>query len=185
MDDGTLDSSYHEAAHAVFHYEQFRVYRNLPVRYVSVGTEEHPERHDFCATTTPANPDPSMCLSQASNFIAAEYAVYKRRGEALPRLSLDEFVAIVRDYEELGKDGQYDPDEMAALAMLRKAADWPGNPWGDLESCYEMACDTAAINLEIWWPKIVAVAEEFSKMGYLDGEEVVRLIEAVHYGEEA
>jgi hypothetical protein len=66
--------------------------------------------------------------------------------------------------------------------MLRIAAS--AEYYGDLEACYTMALASAAQDVELWWPEIVAVAEPLREKGRLDGEECAELIESADYGEE-
>jgi hypothetical protein len=119
----------------------------------------------------------------AVGLFAAEYAVYQMRGEALPRKTFEKFVADaeveIEEAESLGYDSDFsEPDDVRALRLLRRVASWRDNPWGDLEACYEAACSTAAQDLELRWPEIQAVAERLLEIGYLDGDECVRIIEA-------
>jgi hypothetical protein len=47
-----------------------------------------------------------------------------------------------------------------------------------------MAVASAARDVELWWPEIVAVAERLRETGRLDGEACVVLIESADYREQ-
>lgn len=168
------DTCYHEATHAVFNY-----YANLTIRYVRVTAE----LDAICVSAQPVEPYPRQAMDYAVGLFAAEYAVYHMRGEVIPSKTFEEFVADAEAAIEEAESMGYDPDvpqadDVSALRLLRRAASWRDNPWGDLEACYEAACSTAAQDLELQWPEIQALAERLSETGYLDGDECVRIIEA-------
>jgi hypothetical protein len=170
-----IDTCYHEATHAVFYY-----HASFTIRRVYVTERLNAE----CVCAVPVEPYPYQALALASGLIAAEYAVYRRLGREVRPAPFEKFtneaevVLEMRQYGEPEGEG----DEGYALEMLRIMAEsgW----YGEIEDCYRLACDTAILNLGLWWPEIVAVAERLREEGRLDGEECVGLIESADYGEE-
>jgi hypothetical protein len=168
-----VDTCYHEAAHAVFDY-----HARLTIRHVYV-TEEGDA---MCVSAVPVNPYPWQAMDHAVGLFAGEIAVYRRRGCQRPFVPFDEFVSDEDAYEELAELEGTEGDDLQALKMLRIAAS--SEIYGDLEACYTMALARATLNVEVWWPEIVTVAERLRETRYLDGEECARLIESADYGEE-
>jgi hypothetical protein len=143
-----VDTCYHEAAHAVFDY-----HARLPIRQVFV-TEE---LDAMCVSGVPVNPHPWQAMEQSVGLFAGEIAVHRRRGwQKLPR-TFDVFVSDEDAYEELAELEGTEGDDLQALKMRRSAAS--SEFYGDLEACYKMALERATLDVEVWWPEIVAVAE--------------------------
>jgi hypothetical protein len=168
-----VDTCYHEAAHAVFAY-----HARLPIRQVYV-TEE---LDAMCVSGVPVYPTPWQAMDQAVGAFTGVIADYRRRGWQWSPIPFDEFVSEEASYEELSELEGTECDELQALKMLRIAAS--AGYYGDLEACYTMAVASAARDVELWWPEIVAVAERLRETGRLDGEACVVPIESADYGEE-
>lgn len=170
-----IETCYHEATHAVFDH-----HAGFTIRRVYVTEKLNAE----CVSAVPVEPYPYQALALATGLIAAEYAVYHRLGREVRPAPFGKFATEAEFVLELRQygDSEGEGDEGYALEMLRIAAEsrW----YGGIEDCYWLACDTAKLNLGLWWPEIVAVAERLRETRHLDGEECVGLIESVDYGEE-
>jgi len=169
------DTLYHEATHAVFDH-----HAGFTIRRVYVTEKLNAE----CVSAVPVEPYPYQALALATGLIAAEYAVYRRLGSEVRPAPFGKFATEAEVMLEMRQYGEPEGegDEGYALEMLRIAA--KSGWYGGVEDCYRLACDTAILNLGLWWPEIVAVAERLRGKGRLDGEGCVGLIESADYGEE-
>lgn len=160
-----IDTAYHEAAHAVFDYNN-----RLKIRHV-YATDKRWE----CVSAWPVEPRWWEALELASGVFAGEMAVYRRRG----RTDLAGWLNSFEEFEEDVLCSEWEDevrDSVRAMELLRIAADAP-DP-GDLENCYGRSLEIARLRLGAWWPWIVAVAERLLEVGELEGAEVEEIIEA-------
>ncbi len=168
---------YHEAAHAVFCY-----HAGYRVGYVSVSTEEHPDRPDRCQHNFPVKPKSSDVLASLLISLAGPYAEFRAtRGKSMPHRSYAAFQECAKedtkDFEE-GRE-EIPSDCMNARAVIRLSVIGAEDPGDVAEKLYTESCRQVAAHVEEFWPEIEAVAAKLSEDGYLTGEEVERIIEGV------
>ncbi len=162
MEEALLERSYHEAAHAVFHY-----YAGFPIRYVSLETPDRPELDDGCAGTTPSNPSRRDLVLEAAICLAGPHAESYLSSDQLEHPSFEFFV-------ECAEAGE--ADCMKALRAIRLAA----GPWDEApqRKLYADLCRSVAAFVEEHFHEIQAVAHELAQTHYLTGQECIELIES-------
>ncbi len=162
MEEDLLERSYHEAAHAVFHY-----YAGFPIRYLSLETPGRPELDDGCAGGTPSNPTPRDLQLEAAICLAGPLTEgYVSTGQ-LQHPSFEFFVQCAEAGEA---------DCMKALRAIRLAA----GPWDEApqRKLYADLCRAVARFTEERWSEISSVAYELAQSRYLTGDECIELIES-------
>lgn len=168
-----VDNCYHEAAHAVFHY-----HAGLKINWVRATVEGNAE------IEWPTEPSPPQCVPLAAGCVAPWYAEDWQRGETRRHYTFQEFESLAESEGQFFVDAHAPvellPDSFTALELLRSAAPRPDGT----EDLYREMCGYVDENLNAWWPEVVAVAEGLKDTGYLDGSEVVKLIESANHGEE-
>lgn len=167
------DVCYHEAGHAVFYH-----HAGINVDFLQVEAE------GWASTQWPTQPDPAKAVLLAAGSVASWYAEDRRGGVSRPHMSFDDFMSYAQfedeEHKQLlawGAPVDRPPDSVLALEMLRLAADWPDNPWGELEDCYGEMCDTVDRGMEEWWAEIEIVAERVCEYRYISGKGFARLLE--------
>ena len=177
MDADLRLACYHEAGHAVFC--RRAGYRT---RHVSVSTRARPDLPDRCRHDFPARPKIPDVLAFLLISMAGPYAEYRAtHGEPMPHRPYGVFLECV---EEDARDFEADFEEipsgsMNALEMIRLATKGGEDARSVEEKLYVESCRQVAAHVEEFWPEIEAVAERLSEVGYLEGEEVGRIIDGV------
>jgi hypothetical protein len=197
------DFCYHEAAHAVF-----AVHAGLQIRRVYVTDEldgecvsAHPvEPYLWQGIELAAE---ALAGEYAVCYRHGKEIRHKPFDELIEDASWAEEEAAFGDEEAINSD------DVRALRVLQRVAESPQTkammqqleqqderlrnaelppgapprpdnpPWDDVEKSYEIACEEAARNVQLWWDEIQAVAEKLMEAGYLDGVECLELVEAV------
>lgn len=149
------------------------------IRYVSVSTDEHPDRSDICQHAFPARASHSDILAHLLISLAGLYAEYRAtHGEPMAHQPYEDFLAcVVEETKSLEAGAEEIPsDYMNAGKMLGLASKGAEDV---AEQLYEEACRQTALYVEEFWGEIEAVAQRLSEVGYLEGEEVKQVIEGV------
>jgi hypothetical protein len=104
--------------------------------------------------------------------LAGMYAQGRVQGESFEIESFEDFT----DHAE-SEDGCGDCKE--ALKAIRLSAKGAEDPEDVAERLYTESCRQVTAYVEKFWPQIEAVAAKLLEVGYLEGEEVRRIIEGV------
>lgn len=114
-----LDTCYHEASHAVAD-----VHTGLRLRYVQGWPDP------ICVSGVSRLDETMKGIEIASGLLAAEWAVYRRRGQDLPIKPFEKFASETEEtketmhhYEDEEMAG-CEPDDVRALRLLGLAASW-------------------------------------------------------------
>ena len=169
-------AAFHEAGHATFcHLAGYRI------AYVSVATAERPGQSDRCQHDYPKQPKSEDVLAHLLISLAGTYAEYQAtHGEPMAHQPYEDFLACViqdaRDFRAGLEEIPTDPmnaQESITLSLSKGAAEDVS------EKLYIEACRQTASLVEEYWPEIEAVAAKLQEAGYLEGEEVGRVIAGV------
>lgn len=198
------DTCYHEAAHAVFAY-----HAGLTIRRVYVTEEldgECVSAHPVEPLPWQGIPLAAGCL--AGEYAVCHRHGKDIKHKPFDE-QVEYAMWAEKEAEEFDDKEALDCDDVRALRVLQRVAESPQTkaamrqleqqieqqrnaelparappspsipPWEDVEKSYKLACEEAARNIELWWNEIQAVAEKLVEVGSLDGDECVKLLEAV------
>ncbi len=170
MTDKLWVSAIHEAAHAVFSYEL-----GVPVRCVTLQTEEKPYQRNECITEEPPTRTPQWYLHAANIAMAGAYAEgYLFSGPSTGLLSFEELVQAAQ--EDAADPKVKDPAESVnILRSLQLAARGAPDPEGEAKRLYEGLLEVVAEYVPQHWREITRVAQRLLQTGYLDGEDVAAI----------
>ncbi len=173
--------SYHEAAHVVFYHDA-----DIEFDCVTAGLDGGVWGEPRC------NVEPSQALEMATMIFAAEGAVHKAEHGTTGSHQTFEGFKTRAEKEESILQSQYAPnafinseDSIAALRLLKLAANAPENPYGGLKGCYEEAISQAYTGVEAKWPEIEILAGRLLAANSLSAEECAKIIESARRGEES
>lgn len=140
-----------------------------PIKYVRIG--EEPE----CVSWVTYTLGGKGTVEAIIGILAGPYAEHRAAtGEPMKHVPFEEYYAPV---DELLRTGELPKvmtgdDAQICFRMLllveREKA----------KAFYNLACICVAMAVENYWPEIETVADQLWEVGYLEGAEVVRLIEA-------
>lgn len=172
------EGSYHEAAHAVYAWIS-----EWEIKCVSIATPDRPELRDVCMTRMPifAKFTPSGVIGP---LVGIRAQAWIQLGRPFPPTPFEEFVEGADEVLEYMPEEAGDAED--ALLGLRqihsievhKSADVPLPwPWGEtMEETYYNLCNAAEQFVNDYWLEIERVAKGLLEHGYLNGDEVERLV---------
>lgn len=172
------EGSYHEAAHAVYAWLS-----EWGIRGVSIATPDRPELRDTCMTRIPifAKFMPNGVIGA---LVGIRAQAWIHLGKPFSPTPFEEFVEAADEVLEYMPEMAGD-DEDALLGLRRlhsmdvhKPAGVPLPwPWGKtMEETYCNLCNAAEQFVNDYWLEIEEVAKGLLEHGYLNGNEVERLV---------
>ncbi len=170
MTDQLWPTAIHEAAHAVFAHEL-----GVPVRCVTLKTEEKPNQRNECLTEKPPSRTTQYYLHAANIAMAGAYAEgYLFSGSSTGLLSFEELKQAAQ--EDAADPKVEDPAESVnILRSLVLAARGAPDPEGEARRLYEALLEVVAEYVPQHWREITRVAQRLLQTGYLSGTEVAAI----------